>query len=158
MAIQNYVPLSAAPGFLKRPIDEHGKLRFLYGKMSAAILGDIGSTIQLGKLPSGAVRFLYSMSSVKCSALGAGVLLNIGYATYRFKQDVAAVNDGMEPASANALAASIDVSAAAIKPLSTTLIKWDFYSLAGVQLIGTTAGAVFPANGTLEWQLAYLYE
>jgi|SRR5215471_6587693 len=155
MAIQAYVPVAPA---VKRPIDEHGKLRFIYGKMVAAVAGDIASTIALGKLPPGAVRFMYSMSQVKCSAWGAGATLSIGYATFRSKQDQNTVNDGMEPASTNALASALDMSAAAIKPLSTTLIKYDFYSLAGVNLIGNVGGAVIPLNATLEWQLAYLYE
>jgi len=158
MAIQVYDPLSAAPTYFKRPIDSHGKLRFIYGKMVAAIAGDIGSTINLGKLPPGAVRLLYTPTWFKCSAMGAGVTLNVGYAAYRFKQDQNAANDGIEPANATALASAVDVSAAAMKQWSTALMKWDFYSLAGVSVIATVAGAVIPLNATLEWQIAYLYE
>src|SRR5262252_2307976 len=144
MAIQVYDPLSAAAGYFKRPIDSHGKLRILYGKMVAAIAGDIGSTINLGKLPPGAVRLMYSLCAVKCSAWGAGATLNIGYSAYRSKQDQQAANDGIEAGSANAIASALDMSASAVKSFNAALIKWDFYSLAGVSMIGTVAGAVIP--------------
>lgn len=159
MVIQVYDPLSAAPNFVKRPIDEHGKLRTVYKKFVAAAIGDIGSTFKLGRLPPGAVRLWYPGCFYACSAWGASAVLNIGYATYRYKQDAAAANDGMEPASANALAAALATSAALTRtPWSTTLMKWDFYSLAGVDVIATAAGAVVPANATLELWMAYVYE
>jgi hypothetical protein len=159
MAIQVYDPLSQAAGFFKRPIDDHGKLRTHYKKFVAAIVGDIGSTLKIGILPPGAVRLWYPGCFYTCSAWGAGALLNIGYAAYRSKQDGAVAGDGMEAASANALASGL-VTAAALgrTPWSATLMKWDFYSLAGVNVIGTVAGAVIPANATLEVYMAYIYE
>jgi len=51
------------------------------------------------------------------------------------------------------------MTAAARAQLNAALLmKYDFYSLAGVDLIGTLAGAVVPAAATLEWLIAYLYE
>jgi hypothetical protein len=159
MAIQVYDPLSAAPTAVKRPIDEHGKLRTIYKKFTTAILGDIGSTFNLGRLPPGAVRLWYPGCFYSSSAFGAGAIINIGYATYRSKQDVAVGNDGMEPASNNALAAALTVAAAGGRlPWSATLMKWDFYSLAGVDVIATLAGAGVPAAATLEVMYAYIYE
>ncbi len=158
MAVLVYDPLSAAAGFFKRPIDSHGKLRFLYNKFTVAVQGDIASTFNLGKLPPGAVRLIFPSSYVKVSAWGAGATLAIGHAAYRSKQDAAAANDGIEAASVNAIMAAADVSAAVRIQLSTTLIKYDFYSLQGVDLIGTLAGAVVPAAATLEVLFAYLYE
>jgi hypothetical protein len=160
MAIQVYDPLSAAPGYFKRPIDNHGKQRNIYQKFVAAIAGDIGSTLNLGKLPPGAVRLYYPDCFLLCSAWGAGALLNIGYGAYRSKQDVATVGDGIEPASANALMAAGDMSAAPAARLQwhATRMKWDFYSLAGVDIIATVAGAVIPVNATLEVWIGYVYE
>jgi hypothetical protein len=159
MAIQVYDPLSMAPGYFRRPIDSHGKQRSIYQKFVAAIVGDIGSTLNFGKLPPGAVRLYYPDCFVLCSAWGAAAVLNIGYAAYRSKQDVAA-GDGIEPASANALAAALDMSAApgARVAWHATRMKWDFYSLAGVDVIGTVAGAVIPQNATLEVWMSYVYE
>jgi hypothetical protein len=158
MAIVAFDPLSAAAGYLKRPIDSHGKLRYIYGKVVAATLGDIGSTINMGKLPPGAVRFLYPPAWILVSAWGAARTLSIGHSAYRSKQDQAALNDGIEPASVNALASALDVSAAARIALSATLLKYDFYSLAGVDIVATVAGGTFPAAGTIEWLIPYLYE
>lgn len=158
MAIVAFDPLSAAAGFVKRPTDSHGKLRYLYGKVVAAVLGDIGSTINMGKLPPGAVRLLFPPTWILSSAWGAARTLSIGHTAYRSKQDVAAANDGIEAASVNALANALDVSAAARIAFSTTLLKYDFYSLAGVDIVATVAGGTFPAAGTLEWLIAYLYE
>ena len=159
MAVLAYTALSAADGFFKRPIDSHGKLRFLYGKIVTAAIGDIGSTFALGKLPPGAVRLLYPHSYIANSAWGASATLAIGHASYRSKQDVATLNDGMEAASVNALMVATSMTAAARAQLNAALLmKYDFYSLAGVDLIGTLAGAVVPAAATLEWLIAYLYE
>jgi hypothetical protein len=158
MAIQAYVSLSEAAGYVKRPIDNHGKHRSLYKKFVCAVQGDINSTFDLGFLPPGAVRLIYPFCFIKSSAWGAGALLNIGYATYRFAQDKATLGDGMEPATANGVAANLDCSAAARTPWSAGLIKWDFYSLAGVNLIATVAGAIVPAAATLEVLTSYIYE
>lgn len=158
MAIVVFEALSAAPGYLKRPIDSHGKMRYLYGKVVAAALGDIGSTIKMGTLPPGAVRFLFPPAWVLCSAWGAARTLSIGHTAYRSKQDAAAAGDGIEAASVNALANALDMSAAARVAFSTTLLKYDFYSLAGVDILGTVAGGTLPAAGTLEWLIPYLYE
>lgn len=158
MAIENYVSLSSAEGYRRRPIDNHGKFRTIYNKFVAAVAGDIGSTLQLGKLPPGAVRLYYPDAFIACSAWGAARTLSIGYAAFRSKQDGAVAGDGIEPASANALANALDVSAAARIPWSATLMKYDFYSLAGVDIVGTVAGGTFPLNGTLEVWIPYIYE
>jgi hypothetical protein len=160
MAVVVFDPLSAAPGYLKRPIDNHGKLRTIYGKMVAATLGDIGSTINMGVLPSGAVRLRFAGCSIVHSAWGAGALLNIGYAPYRYKQDQNAVGDGIDPGSANALGPAVDMSAASVARTAwqAALMKYDFYSVAGVSIIGTVAGAVVPAAATAEWWIEYVYE
>jgi hypothetical protein len=155
MAVESYVPLSSAANFRKRPIDSHGKLRCLYTKFVAAVQGDINSTFALGTLPPGAVRLL---SFIKCSAGGAGLLLDIGYSAYRYKQDEAAANDGIEAGSANGIVNDFSAVAAARTVLDATSMKYDFFSLAGVNVIATAQGAVVPLNFTMECLLTYLYE
>jgi hypothetical protein len=160
MAVVVFDPLSNAPGYLKRPLDNHGKLRTIYGKMVAATLGDIGSTINMGILPPGAVRLRFAGCNYVNSAWGAGALLNIGYAPYRYKQDQLTIGDGIDAGSSNALgpALSMAAAAAARTPWQTVLMKYDFYSTAGVNIIGTVAGAAVPAAATLEWWIEYVYE
>lgn len=159
MVVQVYDPLSQAANFFKRPIDDHGKLRTHYKKFVTAAIGDIGSTFNLGKLPPGAVRLWYPGCFYACSAFGAGAVINIGHAAYRSKQDSATANDGIEPASNNALAAALTIAALTTRtPWSATLMKYDFYSLAGVDVIATLAGAAAPAGATLEILMAYIYE
>lgn len=160
MAIVAFDPLSAAPGYFKRPIDNHGKCRAIYNKFVAAVLGDIGSTLNMGKLPPGAVRLFIPDCFVLPSAWGAARTLSIGHAAYRSKQDVAAANDGIEAASVNAFANALDMSAApaARIPFSATVMKFDIFSLSGVDVIATVAGGTFPAAGTLETWMTYYYE
>jgi hypothetical protein len=158
MAVEAYVPLSVAAGYRRRPIDSHGKLRSIYTKIVAAVQGDIGSTFALGTLPPGAVRLVYPMCWTKKSAGGAGLLLDIGYSAYRYKQDGAAANDGIEAGSANGLVNDLTLVAAGNLNWDATLLKFDFYSLAGVNIIGTAVGAVVPLNFTMETLITYLYE
>ena len=162
MAIETYVPLSAATGFRKRPIDSHGKLRTLYSKFVVAVQGDIGSVFRFGPLPPGAVRLILPMCYVKNSAGGAGLLLDFGWLAYRYKQDAAALNDGIEAADPDGLANDLSVVAASRVQLDASLtvgvLKFDFYSLAGVELTATAVGAVVPVNFTLETLFTYVYE
>jgi hypothetical protein len=155
MAIQAYVADVPAR---KRPIDEHGKERYIYSKTTVAIIGDIGSTFLLGMLPPGAVRVLLNKSYIQSSAMGAGVTLSIGHGAYRFKQDQAAPNDGIQAAVANAFANALSVAAAGVTVFNASALKFDLFSQAGVQVIATSAGAVVPVNATLEMLLAYIYE
>jgi len=158
MAIESYVPLSASASYRKRPIDSHGKIRSIYTKHVAALVGDVGSKFRFGPLPPGAVRLLYPFCFTSCSAGGAGLLMNIGYETFRYKQDGAAANDGMEAANVSALAANFSLVTAQRQNWSATLMKYDFYSLAGVEIVATSVGAVVPINFTMETLITYLYE
>ena len=84
--------------------------------------------------------------------------MNIGYETFRYKQDAAAANDGMEAGSLNAIVNDFSLVTAQRQVWSATLMKYDFYSLAGVEIVGTAAGAVVPINFTMETLITYLYE
>lgn len=155
MAVQNY---TADVPARKRPIDEHGKERYIYSKTTVAVQGDAASNFVLGTLPPGAVRILPNKSFIKSSAFGAGVTLAIGHGAYRFRQDQAAANDGIQAAVTNALAAALDVAAAGVDVFNAGELKFDVYSVAGVQIIATAAGGVVPVAATLEALIAYIYE
>lgn len=158
MAIEAYVPLSAVAAYRKRPIDNHGKLRSIYNKFVVAVQGDIGSTFAIGELPPGAVRLIYPMSYVKCSVGGAGLLLDIGWPAYRYKQDGAVLNDGQEAADPDGLVNDLSLVTAQRQAWHAVDIKFDFYSVAGVRIIGTTVGAVTPVAFAMETLMTYLYE
>jgi hypothetical protein len=142
----------------KTPIDDHGKLRVAYGKVTqGAAAGDDGSTVQFLNLPPGRIRILPQLSRVVCSALGAARVLKVGHALYYDKgipQD-----DAGEAADDDALAAGIDVSAAAEKTLAAAPKgKFDIFSRAGVRITGTVTGGTIPAAATLELILVYVAE
>lgn len=159
MALQAYVPLNQVEGFRRRPIDDHGKLRFQYAKTVTAVGGDINSTFAVGKLPPGTCRVLPWLSRLTNSAWGAGCVLSVGHAAYRSKQDAAALNDGIEPINLSAFASAISVAgvntAIAFSPL---LLKYDIASTGGVDLLAQDTGAVVPVAATLETLIAYIYE
>lgn len=142
----------------KYPVDDHGKLRFQYGKVvQGAAAGDAGSFVNFFYLPPGRVRILPWLSRVRSSALGASRVLKIGHAAYYDRSvpsDVAAV-----VADDDAFAAGIDVSAAAeALALAGGLLKYDIYSRGGVLVFGTVTGGTIPIAATLELILGYIYE
>lgn len=143
----------------KYPVDDHGKMRFLYGKVTqGAAAGDDGSFVNFFYLPSGRIRILPDHSRVKCSALGASRVLKIGHAAYYnagLPTDVAAT-----AADDDAIGVGVDVSAAAVKVAQGTLlnVKFDVYSRGGILIYGTVTGGTIPAAATLELLLAYIAE
>lgn len=157
MAIEAYKP-DTPGGRGWRPIDDHGKLRYMYSKFTVGVQGDIGSTFLICTLPPGTVRLLPLASWIGKSAWGSARTLAVGYGAYRTKQDVAAANDGIVAASANAFAAALDMAALGVLALNTGMMKYDMASVAGVPIVGTLAGGTVPADATLEALIAYLYE
>lgn len=145
-----------AEGFRSYPTDDHGKLRFLYGKATndtgAAL--DAGSTVVIGELPSGRVRVLPYLSRYRVSALGASRVMAIGHKAY-FDRGVPETAPA-EPLDADAFAGAIDVSSAT--NASLTDVKFDLYSRRGVELIATVTGGTIPTGATFEFAIAYLYE
>lgn len=160
MAVEAYTPLNEAAGYDRRPVDEHGKLRFVYSKTVIAVTGDANSTYSFGKLPPGNKRIIYPLCWVRTSATvyGASRVLDVGLGAYRNKQDAATVGDGLVAASANELANDLDISAAARIALSATLLKYDLYSTGEIAITGLVAGGTSPAGAALETLIAYLYE
>lgn len=63
-----------------------------------------------------------------------------------------------EAADPDGLVNDYSVVAAGMTQLDTANLKFDFYSLAGVNLYGTAVGAVVPVAFTMETLITYLYE
>lgn len=142
-------------GYRRYPIDDHGKLRFAYGKVTVPAGGlAIGNTMGFMWLPSGRKRIIPTLSRLTCSAGGAARTLSIGHGAYMTNPPGAA----LEAESANALANAIDISAALNAATLAAVLKYDMYSLDEVLIFGTLAGGTLAAAQTVELLLAYLYE
>lgn len=145
----------------KRPIDEHGKLRFVYFALPAvAVAGDINTTIDLAKLPPGATRIMPWLSRIKVSAWGASRTLSLGHHSYSKRPSgTDTMANETEAESANAFISALDVSSAvALSAWSATVEKYDIYSRTEVVLFATVAGGTIPVGATLSGYCAYLYE
>ena len=124
------------------PVEKWGKLRFVYFDVTqGAAAGDINSTFELCDVPYGRVRLLPQLSLISFGAFGAARLLDVGHLTYKDSAgaDVAADYD--------AIATGIDVSAADADGIKIgNLLKWDFFSKAGVRLAAQVRGGTAPAG------------
>lgn len=157
MAITEITSAQYAEDYRKYPIDQHGKLRFLYGKATqGAAAGDDGSSVKLFKLPQGRKRIITYLSRYKVSALGAARVMKVGYDAY---YDRSAINSDPQPASDNAFMAGIAMTNATDALWPTTAgIKYDIFSRDEVWIRATITGGTIPAAATFEMLLAYLYE
>lgn len=141
----------------KRPFDQHGKLRFDYFELPAvAVAGDANTTIELCDLPPGAVRILPGLCRLKASAFGASRTLDLGHRAYA-KADYASGGED-EAEDVDAFIDGRDVSSATDAAWSTTVLKYDIFSKAGVTLFATVLGGTIPVGATLSGLVAYLYE
>lgn len=136
-----------------RPFDEHGKMRadYAYFKNLTGAALAAGDTVNLFRLPPGAVRLTPYLSKLRNTALASGTL-SIGLRSYS-----KAENEDPVPENATELLNARAMTAAGSEPLSET-IKYDLYSKRGIVVFATIGGAGLPANGELEILLPYLYE
>ena len=157
MAVLALKSIQETPGVRKRPIDDHGKLRFEYFELApVAVAGDANTTIDLCELPPGAVRILPFMSRIKTSAFGASRTLDIGHRAYA-KADY--VNGGSdEPENEVAFVTAKDVSAQVANDAWSTVLKYDVFSKAGVMIFAKVEGGTIPVAATLSGLVAYIYE
>lgn len=145
----------------KRPFDEHGKLRFnRFALPAVAVAGDALTTIDLCKLPPGAVRILPWLSRIEVSAFGSSRVLDVGHRAYSKRPagtDTAA--NEIEAEDDDAFIADLDVSSAvALSAWSATVEKFDIYSRDGVTIFAKVAGGTIPVGATILGYVAYLYE
>ena len=140
------------------PIDNHGKLRFARGLLTASAANGgavtTGHIIGMFTLPPGRLRILNYLSGIACSAFGASRVLNIGHLGYEVRSP-GVVEEAADP---NALATSVNVAAALNGAAFDGPMTFDIYSKAGVPVTCQVTGGTIPLNGTLEITLAYLYE
>ncbi len=136
--------------------EDYGKLRTKAFDFTQSGAGDIGSTVDLIKLPPGKVKILFNLSHWAFSAFGAARTLDIGYAAYKDATGTTVA------ASANAFDDDVDVSAA----LSNVVLGSDvtglkvatFTTLEGLTIFATVAGGTIPANATLNGYFTFVVE
>lgn len=159
MAIKTLIPAQLADDFRRYPIDQHGKLRFIFATVvNDAVAGDDGSMIKVGVLPFGRKRIIPWMSRYQVSAFGASRVMKIGHRAYYDRSDPSAAAQAEDD---DAFASGIDVSAAAqaFWPAGATgLFKFDMFSREPIEIFATITGGTVPANATANFAIAYLYE
>lgn len=154
MAVTNQKSAQLAAGYITRPTENHGKLRFAYFKHTQSGAGDATSTVDLCVLPSGAVRVLPGLSRISTSAFGVACTLDVGTRAY-----VTSVTDSTTNAEDTAaFRSALDVSSAVAGAALNTTIKYDLFSYAGVTVAAKVAGGAIPDGATIEGYIAYLYE
>jgi hypothetical protein len=157
MAVTVTKSAQLADGARPYPIDDHGKIRFAYGKITQVGIGDIGSSVIFAKLPFGRVRLLPYLSRYKVTALGAARVMAIGHDAY-YSTATPATADPVAAAAA-AFASAVDVSGATEANFPVTGgIKHDLYSRDGVQLRATITGGTIPDGAVFEYCVAYVTE
>lgn len=144
-----------ADGYRRYPIDDHGKLRFAYGKVTASGALAASGTMGLLWLPPGRKRILPHLSRITTSAFGAGRTLDVGTDAYMARPSGAADPEAADP---DALIDGLDVSSAVTANVVGTGLKFDIYSMDEVLVYATVLGNTMPDGGTVELLLAYLYE
>jgi hypothetical protein len=139
------------------PIDRHGKLRFIYGKVTqGAAAGDDGSFLYFAKLPKGRKRIVPYLCRYKLTALGAARVMKVGHGAYYDRSAVGAVATA---AVDNAFMSAIDVSGATDALWPTTAgIKFDMFSRDEIWLYATITGGTVPAAAVAQFLVAYLYD
>jgi len=148
-----------AADYRRYPIDDHGKLRYAYGKVTSPVGGvAANSTLALLWLPAGRKRLIMPMSYIAWGVFGAGRTLDVGYDAFMKRPP----GEAVEAADPDALIDGLDVAAAGQRQWGLTAaavpMKYDMYSLNEVLIYATVLGGTFPAGITVEVLLAYLYE
>lgn len=142
-----------AADFRRYPIDDHGKLRFAYGKVTAAGALAANGTAALFWLPSGRKRLLPTLGRITTSAFGAGRTLDVGHAAY-----LRSTPNSEEAEDVDAIIDGLDVSSAVVAAAVGTALKFDIYSAEPVLIFATVLGNTMPDGATIEVLLPYLYE
>lgn len=153
MAVQKSIQM--VEGYRQRPIENHSKLRYMYfdtGTLTVAYAQN--DQIDLCRLPSGTKRILPNLSRITSSALGAARTLSIGHRQYMKRPP----DNTLEAEDTTAFMSAMDVSAAVNAAAFSTVLKFDMFSLAEVDVFATIAGGTMPIGARIQGLIAYLYE
>lgn len=153
MAVTTEKSAQLAADYIKRPYEDHGKLRHQYFKFTqGAAAGDANSTADLCVLPSGHVRIFPGLSRISTAAFGTGRTLDVGHRAYSKGSDTTEALD------ADAFIDGLDVASAVAGAAFGTSIKFDVYSTGGITVYATVLGGTIPAGTVIEGYMVYSYE
>jgi hypothetical protein len=136
------------------PSEDSAKVRIKRIDFTQSGAGDIGSTVDLCRLPAGKLRLLGDISLIATSAFGASCTLAIGWTAYTGSDGVAvnASAAGLTAATSVASAAKVVVGTSGVLGLDQTKA---FDSAGGVLIQGVIAGAVIPDGATINGYVAF---
>jgi hypothetical protein len=136
------------------PAEDSAKVRVKRIDFTQSGAGDVGSTVDLCRLPPGKLRLLGDMSLIAVSAFGAARTLAIGWTAY-IGSDGVAVN-----ASTAGLTAAASVSSAVKLVVGTAGVLGNdqtklFDSAGGVLIQAVVAGDTIPDGATITGYVAF---
>jgi hypothetical protein len=136
------------------PAEDSAKVRVKRFDFTQSGVGDIGSTIDLVRLPPGKLRLLGDLSICAVSALGSSRTLAIGWTAYTGSDGVAvnASAAGLNAATSVASAAVLQVGTAAVLGGDQTKL---FDSAGGVLIQAVLAGGTIPDGATITGYVAF---
>jgi hypothetical protein len=137
------------------PAEQHAKVRIARIDFTQSGAGDVGSTVDLCRLPAGKVRLLGDMSLVAVSAWGTARTLAIGWTAYTGADGStanAATPAGLTAATSVASAVKLVVGTAAVLGNDQTKL---FDSAGGVLIQAIVAGDTIPDGATITGYVAY---
>jgi hypothetical protein len=136
------------------PAENVAKVRVARIDFTQSGAGDIGSTVDLCRLPPGKVRLLGDLSLIAISAFGTSRTLAIGWTAYTDDGGAAVVaaTAGLNAATSVASAANLQVGTAAVLGGDQTKL---FTSSGGVLLQAVVAGGTIPDGATITGYVTY---
>lgn len=137
------------------PAENVAKVRIARIDFTQVVAGDIGSTVDLCKLPAGKLRLLGDMSLIAVSAFGSSRTLAIGWTAYTGADGTtsnSATPAGLNAATSVASATALQVGSAAVLGNDQTKL---FDSASGVLIQAIVAGGTIPDGATITGYVAY---
>ena len=134
-------------------VERIAKLRTLFFNVPATSVtaaGDIGSVLELCRIPYSRIRLFPCLSRYTVSAWGASRTLKFGTRSYTTEGNVTVAEDFT---SYNAT--GLDVSAAVAAQTLSPLLKYDLFSRAGITFAAQVSGGTIPVGATLSGVLVY---
>ncbi len=137
------------------PAENTAKIKVSRCDFTQSGAGDVGSTVDLCRLPPGKVRLLGDISLMAVSAFGAARTLAIGWTAYTGADGSAQV------ASAAGLTAATSVSSAVKLVVGTAAVLGNdqtklFDSAGGILIQAVVAGDTIPDGATITGYVAYV--
>lgn len=147
---------SEEAGTLLTTRQKHGRVRFAKFTYTADQAYADGSDVELVTLPANRVTILGTLSTLKTSAFGSSRVGKVGYKAHTDLDGDAVVADD------DALAASLDLSSAAVNEIANNIALADtaltVESDSGFTVNLTVTGGTIPSGATIKGHIAYVVD